>query len=131
MARLVRLLALAACVASTAGAAPHPPRNASDCPALRTEHVHHFEHACLHGGAEPPNTGAPPAALRPRPTRPLTPPRRCCVAGRYVGGHEKHRQMRGTFMCACCGAPLFPGDARYDSATGCASPSPEALRVRG
>jgi peptide methionine sulfoxide reductase MsrB len=50
----------------------------------------------------------------------------CCDAtdkttGKYVGGHERHRQMRGTFECACCGAPLFPGDARYDSGTGCAS----------
>ena len=59
-------LILAAClVASTAGAAPQPPRNASDCPVLRTEHVHHFEHACLHGGAEPPNTGARPLARAP------------------------------------------------------------------
>ena len=63
MARLLRLLALAACAALCAGAPQRlqPPRNASDCPALRTEHVHHFEHACLHGGAEPPNTGAPGA----------------------------------------------------------------------
>jgi hypothetical protein len=55
MARLLRLLVFATCAAS---AAPlHPPHNASDCPALRTEHVHRFEHACLHGGAEPPHTG--------------------------------------------------------------------------
>lgn len=60
MARLLRLVALAACAASALAAAPrlHPPHNASDCPSLRTEHVHRFEHACLHGGAEPPNTGA-------------------------------------------------------------------------
>ena len=57
MARLLRVLALAACAASAACAALHPPHNASDCPALRTEHVHRFEHACLLGGAEPPHTG--------------------------------------------------------------------------
>ena len=79
-------------------------------------------------------------AARSRPTpvrarwsaRAVDPPHAAFApAGRYVGGHERHRQMRGTFMCACCGAPLFPGDARYDSGTGCALPSPEALRVRG
>ena len=58
MKRLLRLLAFAACTASATGVPPHPPRNASDCPALRTEHVHRFEHACLHGGAEPPHTGS-------------------------------------------------------------------------
>jgi hypothetical protein len=66
--RLLRALALAACLAACApGAAAkrapqparkHPPANATSCPVLRTEHVHHFEHACLHGGAEPPHTGA-------------------------------------------------------------------------
>jgi hypothetical protein len=71
--RLLRALALAACLAAAcaprgaaAKRAPSPPRktppaNASSCPLLRTEHVHHFEHACLHGGAEPPHSGARPA----------------------------------------------------------------------
>ena len=64
MAALLRALALAASLA-LAAAAPaaahkHPPHNASSCPALRTEHAAHFEHACLHGGAEPPHSGASP-----------------------------------------------------------------------
>jgi hypothetical protein len=122
--RLLRLALACAAAACAAAAAPrHPPHNASGCPALRTEHVHHFEHACLHAGAEPPHSGArlPHCGARwPRAlqltARLLAP----CAAGRYVGGHERHRDMRGTFQCACCGAPLFPGDTRYDSGTGCA-----------
>ena len=94
----LRLLALAALVLAC-GAAPapvriHPPHNASGCPALRTEHVHHFEHACLHGGAEPPHSGARQqrrcasahVSLLARhallPTAPGLPRRACCTMRR-------------------------------------------------
>ena len=89
------LLLLAAAAAAAKRPKPPPPyANASQCPHLRTEHLARFERACLQGGQDERHTGA------------------------HVGGHEQHRLLRGTYHCACCGAALFPGDARYDSASG-------------
>jgi peptide-methionine (R)-S-oxide reductase len=34
-------------------------------------------------------------------------------SGKYATGH-----FRGTFLCACCGAPLFSSQHKFDSGTG-------------
>lgn len=44
-----------------------------------------------------------------------------CVNGRteppFTGKYHNHKEP-GTYVCACCGAPLFESAAKFDSGTG-------------
>lgn len=35
-----------------------------------------------------------------------------------AGSHEQFPKVPGTFLCLCCGAPLFGQDAKFESGTG-------------
>ena len=41
--------------------------------------------------------------------------------GEHVAFYKDMPHPKGTYVCACCGHKLFPGDTKFDSGSGCAS----------
>jgi peptide-methionine (R)-S-oxide reductase len=59
---------------------------------------------------------------------------RCQATERAFTGEYHDTKTRGTYVCVCCGAPLFSSRQKFDSGTGWPSfwdpASPEAVAIR-